>query len=264
MKPVPCRAFRYLGAGRCKTGVVDEPDVGKHGALRKSGGAGGILDLCRARRPDNGQGRDLVPNAMEGVGVLHIDDLADCVESFCCLHRDLGHRVAPIAGDQEQSHRTRLLEYVAQFVRLVGRVRRDQHQAGQSTRIFYQQPLRNIRCPNRDVLARAKPCRQREGQFLAIGQQLPIGPRAAGLALHADFDECRCRRATRGGLSQDLADRDFADDVVGLRLDKRSRQFEAGTRGSPSARRCPLPTIERRPTYCSMPSGGRTDSTAAS
>ncbi len=105
-----------------ETRIVGDAAMVQHHALRKAGGAGGVLNLRRIAGADLGQGGRGRLAGVERRGVLKIDDLAHGADLRRHLAGDLGHRVAAMLLDDEQANGAGLLQDILQLARSVGRI----------------------------------------------------------------------------------------------------------------------------------------------
>ena len=136
--------------------IVGKRAVRQDRSLGKSRRTRRILDLRCIPGGDCGQATCTF-GPEQSIRIFQIDHLADCIQPGHRLCPDLGHRITAIGFDKEQRDRPGLLQHIAQFLDLIGRVRRDQHQTGQPTGIFHQHPFRRVRRPNTDPFTGPEP-----------------------------------------------------------------------------------------------------------
>ena len=193
--------------------VVRQPAVGQQRALREAGGSRRVLDLDDVVRVDVGQRRGRIAGREELVPLLEQHDLPERGQVGPDLGQVVGHR-APELADQEDPGGPGLVEHVAQLLRPVGRVDRDQRQPGQRGAELQDLPLRQVRCPHGDPLAGGEPAGQRAGGALGVVEQLGERPASPARRVGQPADQREPVRVPRRRLPQDSAYRGLPHRVV--------------------------------------------------
>ena len=158
-----------------EAGVVGQPAMMQLGALGKTGGAGGVLDLRDVVGLHVGQDGLVRRGGQEVRPVGEVDHLPQCGHVRADLVQELRHRAAELRN-QEDADRAGLVQDVGQLGRTVGRVDGDQDQPGQRGGVLQDHPFGQVGRPHRDPLARDKPRGQGARRLLGLGQEPGVGP----------------------------------------------------------------------------------------
>ena len=148
------RAFEDVGA------VVDEAAMVEHGTLREPGGPRRVLDHHRIERIDVRKlDRGIVASGHELVPLIEPDHAAQLRAALHHLLNGCQHRVATELRDHDDAGSSGLVQHVLELTRPERRVHGHEHQSGHRCTELEDDPLRNVRCPDREALARREPLR---------------------------------------------------------------------------------------------------------
>ena len=192
-------------------GVVDDAGVAQHGPFGEAGGAAGVLDLDDVVAGDGGQfdvggGSALVGFAQQVEELVESEHLAERGQVGAHVLEVGGERVAACVGDEEDARRFGLGEDVGELGGLEAGVDGDEGEAGEGGAVFDDQPLSGVRRPHGDPLAGPEAAQEHAGAALGVGEQLGVGPAAAGRRIGGAFDECGAVGDGGGDVAQELAD----------------------------------------------------------
>ena len=196
----------HAGAGHGVNAVADQTVVMQQRALREAGGPRSILNLCRISGPGIAQFADMLARE-QSVMVGQQDAMDDRGNLVAHLVGDLLHWISAKIGDMINGFRPRLLENIFQFAFLIGRIDRDQRNAGEAAGQFEQHPFRQVVGVNRDARAFGMAAGKGAGKPLAVRQQPGIGPAAGDCSFIGELVESHLVGGGRNRLAQHVANR---------------------------------------------------------